>query len=221
MAFEGRSVTAVTHAGDQNGLLALTLCPGSCPAACSDPAGPRAPAAAARLWHPQPWVPCGAGALLSLLPSRCRGGHRCFPSLGWEIPPALPGAPKRSVWLPASPRSSSRHASPSSLPVACWGPGPRGSAGPVFGSPCRSGEPVRAAAPVLSAGWAPRPRARCSGRSRAGWSCCLSPQRCRAPRPWGGRCQLSRPHPAAVLGRGRMLQPVRPSLSPPHRLQFL
>lgn len=42
-----------------------------------------------------------------------------------------------------------------------------------------------------------------------------SPRRCRAPWPWEGWCQLCKPHPGDVLGRGRMLQPVHPSSPPP------
>ena len=129
----------MTHACDRNGLSALTLCPGLCPAACSDPAGPRAPAAAAGLpWHPQPWVPCGSRTLLLLLPCRCRG-DRCFLSPSREILPALPGAPKHSFWLPASPRSSSSHALLRSLRVARSEPRPWGSLGGCSGAPAAAG----------------------------------------------------------------------------------
>lgn len=160
MAFEGRSVAVVTHPCDRNGLSALILCPGSRPAACSDPAGPRTPAAAAglgRLRHPQPWVPCGSGTPLLPLPSCCRGpwgrgGDRCLPSSSREILPALPAVPKRGIWLPASPRSSSSRASPMPPASRSLGAASFGEPGLGFGSPVRSREPRQEAAAVLGAG---------------------------------------------------------------------
>lgn len=157
---EGHSVTAVTHACDRNALLALSLCPGSCPAARGDPAGPCAPAAA-RPWHPQPRVPCGS-IPAPPAPLLQRGLMPPLPKS--RNPPSPPAALKHAVFcpgaqdlLPAPLCSPSPRASPCSLRAS------RSSRVPGGGRELRE-QPQPCSAP------AQRP-ARCSGCLHAGWSC--------------------------------------------------
>lgn len=148
---EGHSVTAVTHACDRNALLALSLCPGSCPATRGGPAGPCTPAAA-QPWHPQPRVPCGSTPAPPA-PLLQRGLMPPLPKL--RNPPSPPAALKHAVFcpgaqdLPPAPLCSpSSHALPCSLRASRSSHVP-GGARAALGSPGAAGssESSRSRAP--------------------------------------------------------------------------
>lgn len=197
----------MTHACDQNVLPALTGCLASCPAACSDPAGPCAPTAAAGLavapaTLSAPWLRVPAPP-----PALALRGNRRFPFLVGK-PPSPSCCPEALRLSAASPRSSSPR-SPRCLPGAV-SPGEPG---------CRSAAPAAAAACASSRGGAQRHLSSPSPHLLLGGGYVQAGAAARAPSsarlPGLGKDSASsvrsKPCPGAMLGRRGLLQPALPS----------